>query len=74
MRVWAPWIAPRHGRGNIDLDKPALLSAFLSPRGYHMVLLGVSGVNDTMVLTESGGGSSVKVHVCHFYHNHRGVC
>ena len=63
MRIWNPWLAPRHGKSSFDLDKDAVLCSFLSPQGKHLVLLGISGLNDTMSLFRSGGSGHVNIHV-----------
>ncbi|KAH8682208.1 raffinose synthase Sip1 [Xylariales sp. PMI_506] len=57
VRIWTPWLAPRHGHTEFDLDKDAIMVGFLSPQGKHLVLLAVSGVNDVITVfkkSESG--------------------
>ncbi|KAK4032813.1 glycoside hydrolase [Parachaetomium inaequale] len=53
VRPWTPWLAPRHGKSELNLDKDALLCSFLSPQGKHMVFLGISGINDVITLFRS---------------------
>ncbi|ETS81264.1 hypothetical protein PFICI_06266 [Pestalotiopsis fici W106-1] len=57
VRIWTPWLAPRHGKADFSLDQDAIMVAFLSPTGRHLVLLAVSGidcVNAVFQHTESG--------------------
>ncbi|KAF2140819.1 glycoside hydrolase family 36 protein [Aplosporella prunicola CBS 121167] len=49
VRLWSPWLAPRHGKGDFAPDKEAVLASFLRNDGQHVVILAVS-VSD--VLTE----------------------
>jgi hypothetical protein len=63
VRPWAPWLAPRQGKSEFQLDKDALLCSFLSPQGKHMVFLGMSGINDVMTLFQSGDSGRLVVHV-----------
>ncbi|KAF7328418.1 Raffinose synthase Sip1 [Mycena venus] len=63
VRLWAPWLAPRHGKSTFGLDKDGILCAFLSPQGQHMVMIGISGLNDTMMLFRSDGSGRVMLHV-----------
>lgn len=64
VRTWTPWLAPRQGKSSFVLDKDALLCSFLSPRGKHMVLLGMSGVNNVTTLFRSGESANLTLHVC----------
>ncbi|KAK4245052.1 glycoside hydrolase [Corynascus novoguineensis] len=54
VRSWTPWLAPRHGKSEFSLDKEGLLCSFLSFQGKHLVLLGMSGINDVTALLRSG--------------------
>ncbi|KAK4144385.1 putative galactinol--sucrose galactosyltransferase 6 [Dichotomopilus funicola] len=54
VRTSEPWLAPRKGRSELRLDTGALLCSFLSPRGKHMVFLGINGINDVATLFQSG--------------------
>ncbi|ROW07669.1 hypothetical protein VMCG_03367 [Cytospora schulzeri] len=62
IRIWAPWLAPRHGKSKFELDKDAILSAFVNAKGQHLVLLAVSGMN-IMSLFRSDDSGNVKLHV-----------
>lgn len=47
IRIWSPWLAPRQGGDNFNLDKEAIMCSFLERSGErHLVLLAVSGVDD----------------------------
>jgi hypothetical protein len=62
VRMWPPWICPRQGKTNFELDKEGVLLSFLSLTGKHLVLLAVSGVDDVMNLFTSVDGE-VNLHV-----------
>jgi hypothetical protein len=64
VRIWVPWLAPRHGKSEFKLDKDAMLCSFLSPEGKHLVLLALSGINDVMSLIKSTDAGNVSIHVC----------
>lgn len=64
MRIWSPWLAPRHGKETFDLDKDAVMVAFLSPQGRHMVLLAISGLSDIVAVFRSGESGSLVLNVC----------
>ena len=61
VRVWTPWLAPRHGRSKFQLTEPSVLCSFLRTDGEHLVLLAVSGVNHVRTLFESGDDGTVIV-------------
>ncbi|ROW14847.1 hypothetical protein VPNG_03820 [Cytospora leucostoma] len=63
IRIWAPWLAPRHGKSSFQLDKDAILTAFVNSKGEHLVLLAISGWNDVMALFRSDDSGNVKLHV-----------
>ncbi|KAK4507265.1 hypothetical protein PRZ48_001000 [Zasmidium cellare] len=48
VRLWAPWLAPRQGKGQLELDKDGVLLSFLRTDGLHVVVLGISGIDDVM--------------------------
>lgn len=48
VRLWAPWLAPRQGKDQLDLDKDGVLLSFLRTDGLHVVVLGISGIDDVM--------------------------
>lgn len=53
VRVWSPWLAPRHGENRFRITEDALLCSFLTSHGQHAVLLPVNGVNDTVTVFKS---------------------
>lgn len=61
IRIWAPWLAPRHGKTKFELDKDAVLSAFINSKGEHVVLLAVSGVTDVMSTFRSDDAGHVQL-------------
>lgn len=63
VRIWAPWLAPRHGKTHFSLDKDAILAAFVNSRGQHIVLLAISGVNNVMSTFQSDESGNVQLHL-----------
>ncbi|KAH6609328.1 glycoside hydrolase family 36 protein [Trichoderma cornu-damae] len=63
VRLWSPWLAPRHGKAHFSLDKDAIMLAFQSPEGRNMVLLAVSGINDSVPVFRHTPSGAVSVHV-----------
>ena len=63
VRIWSPWLAPRHGQSKFELDKDAVLCSFLNAAGQHLVLLAVSGINDVMSLFRSSDSGHVMLHI-----------
>lgn len=63
IRIWAPWLAPRHGKSKFELDKDAVLAAFVDSKGQHLVLLAISGINDVMSVFQSDDSGNVKLHL-----------
>ncbi|EHK40420.1 glycoside hydrolase family 36 protein [Trichoderma atroviride IMI 206040] len=63
VRLWSPWLAPRHGRDHFSLDKDAILLAFQSPEGRNLVLLAVSGINDSVPVFQNTSSGAVSVNV-----------
>lgn len=54
VRIWTPWIAPRHGQGKFTPTEDVILSSFLRWDGLHLVMLAVSGVGDVVTVLKSG--------------------
>ena len=50
VRIWAPWLAPRHGQGKFSPTEDAILTSFLRWDGLHLVILAVSGVGDVLTV------------------------
>ena len=64
VRIWTPWLAPRQGKGQFGLDKEAVMCSFLSLTGKHLVLLGISGVDDVMTMFTNDSEGNVILRVC----------
>ena len=50
IRIWSPWLAPRHGKTKYDAKEDAILCSFLRRDGLHLVLLAVSGLKDVLTV------------------------
>ena len=50
VRIWSPWLAPRHGKDKYNPPQDAVLSAFLRLDGLHLVILAVSGIDDVLTV------------------------
>ncbi|KAJ6104491.1 hypothetical protein N7523_010811 [Penicillium sp. IBT 18751x] len=61
VRIWCPWLGPRHGSGKFHLMEDAVLSSFLRTDGVNLVMLAVSGVNDVLTVFQSGENGEVVV-------------
>ncbi|MCJ1276394.1 hypothetical protein MMC21_004199 [Puttea exsequens] len=61
VRIWSPWLAPRHGKDTFNPPQDAVLSSFLRWDGLHLVLLAVSGVDDVLTVFKSDGSGNVIV-------------
>ncbi|EXJ79422.1 hypothetical protein A1O3_08924 [Capronia epimyces CBS 606.96] len=53
VRIWEPWLAPRHGETQLNLSEPAILLSFLRSDGLHVVLLAVNGVDEVLTQFQS---------------------
>ncbi|KXJ91383.1 raffinose synthase Sip1 [Microdochium bolleyi] len=60
-RLWSPWLVPRHGKGPFDLESDALMGAFLGPQGLHLILLGISDINNVTALIRGSDGGSIDI-------------
>ncbi|KAI3283711.1 hypothetical protein DTO002I6_9462 [Penicillium roqueforti] len=61
VRVWSPWLGPRHGRDWFDLTEDAILCSFLRKDGLNLVLLAISGINDVLTVFQSGDNGEVVI-------------
>ncbi|EPE03466.1 glycoside hydrolase family 36 protein [Ophiostoma piceae UAMH 11346] len=64
VRIWTPWLAPRHGRESLtgqDLDDDAMLCSFLSAEGRHLVFLAISGVDHLQTVIHGDGETANKI-------------
>lgn len=61
VRIWEPWLAPRHGREKFMLTEAGVLCSFLRQDGLHLVLLAVSGVDNVLTVFRSGDKGEVVI-------------
>lgn len=61
VRLWTPWIAPRHGKSKFRLTEPAILCSFLRTDGEHLVLLAVSGTQNVTTVFKSGENGELDI-------------
>ncbi|KAK2766672.1 hypothetical protein FQN54_005985 [Arachnomyces sp. PD_36] len=61
IRIWEPWLAPRHGKEKFMLAEDGVLCSFLRQDGLHLVLLAVSGVDNVLTVFQSGGNGEVVI-------------
>ena len=59
VRIWSPWLAPRHGKGKFQPKEDAILCSFLRWDGLHLVLLAVSGIDDVLTVFKHDGHGNV---------------
>lgn len=59
VRIWSPWLAPRHGKGDFQPEEDAVLCSFLRWDGLHLVLLAVSGIDDVLTVFKHDGHGNV---------------
>ncbi|KAF4999207.1 hypothetical protein FGRMN_2666 [Fusarium graminum] len=62
VRLWSPWLAPRHGKSHFSLDKDGVLCSFLSPQGKSLVFLTVSGISHVLPVFRSEPDGKIQVH------------
>ncbi|KAJ5175227.1 Aldolase-type TIM barrel [Penicillium canariense] len=63
VRIWSPWLGPRHGKDKFRLAEDAILCSFLQKDGTNLVLLAVSGINDVLTVFQSGDDGEMVVKV-----------
>ncbi|SLM37360.1 Glycosyl hydrolases 36 [Lasallia pustulata] len=61
VRIWSPWLAPRHGWGKYTPMEDAILCSFLRHDGLHLVLLAVSAVKDVTAVFKTDSVGNVIV-------------
>lgn len=61
VRIWTPWLAPRHGKGSFSPTEDAILASFLRWDGLHLVILAVSGVGDVVTVFKPDGEGNVMI-------------
>ena len=61
VRIWSPWLAPRHGKYQFAPTEDAILCSFLRSDGLHLVLLAVSGIEDVLTVFKHDGSGRIVV-------------
>ena len=61
VRIWSPWLAPRHGEGSFNITEDALMCSFLQNDGVHLVLLAINGIDDILTLFKSDEAGRIVV-------------
>lgn len=59
VRIWCPWLGPRHGGDKFRLTEDAILCSFLRDDGVNLVILALSGINDVLTVFQSGDDGEV---------------
>ena len=62
VRIWSPWLAPRHGQGQFSPHEDAVLSSFLRMDGLHLVLLAISGIDQVLTVFKPDSDGNVIAH------------
>ncbi|KAL8690982.1 MAG: hypothetical protein Q9224_004277, partial [Gallowayella concinna] len=62
VRIWSPWLAPRHGKGQFAPYEDAVISSFLRMDGLHLILLAISGVEDILTVFKPDNQGNVIAH------------
>lgn len=61
VRIWSPWLGPRHGKDKFRLTEDAIMCSFLRKDGTNLVLLAISGINDVLTVFQSGDNGEVVI-------------
>lgn len=61
VRIWSPWLAPRHGQQHFHLTEPAVLLSFLRTDGQHVVVLAVNGIDEVLTVFRSDDEGNIVV-------------
>jgi hypothetical protein len=61
VRIWEPWLAPRHGEKHFHLTEPAVLLSFLRSDGQHVVVLAPNGTDDCLTTFKSDEAGNIVV-------------
>ncbi|KAK5090291.1 hypothetical protein LTR05_000463 [Lithohypha guttulata] len=61
VRIWSPWLAPRHGNEFFRLTEPAILLSFLRSDGLHVVLLAINGIDEVLTTFKSDDEGNIVV-------------
>ena len=61
VRIWTPWLSPRHGKTFFRTDEDAIMCSFLRRDGLHLVLLAVSGIENMLTVFKHDGHGGVVI-------------
>ncbi|KAI9729542.1 MAG: hypothetical protein M1834_006738 [Cirrosporium novae-zelandiae] len=61
VRIWNPWLAPRHGKRDFLPSEDAVMCSFLRWDGYHLLLLAISGLDDVLTVFKHDADGKVIV-------------
>ena len=61
VRIWSPWLAPRHGKSTFRLTEDGILCCFLRDDGMSLVLVAMSGLEDTLSTFRSDDDGNILV-------------
>lgn len=61
VRIWEPWLAPRHGGNHFRLEEPAILVSFLRSDGLHVVLFAINGIDEVLTQFRSNENGDIVV-------------
>lgn len=61
VRIWSPWLAPRHGRERFHLAEDAIMVTFLRTDGQHIVLLAVNGIDTVLTTFQSDDDGNIVI-------------
>jgi hypothetical protein len=61
VRIWSPWLGPRHGENRFHLSEPAILVSFLRSDGLHVVLLAINGIDDVLTTISSSSDGEIVI-------------
>ena len=61
VRLWSPWLAPRHGKNVFHPNREVVTSAFLRHDGQHVVILAISGIDNILTVLTSDDDGTVMI-------------
>lgn len=61
VRIWSPWLGPRHGANNFKLTEDSILLSFMRNDGTHLVMLAVGGLDNVLTCFRSGPNGEVVI-------------
>ena len=61
VRIWSPWLAPRHGTSHFNITEDAVCCSFLRTDGRHVVILAVNGVDEIITVFRSNEAGDIVV-------------